>query len=154
MLPGTVRHRSRLHLAMRGQHLLHGAKGLASEFARHRVGAADVSVDHSQQTYRLPLLFKFLVNSGMIASENAHAHHGDGDRILRWQEKFPVASCRKGIVNGNQGKSTISGSSRFRAARQVSQPLSSRKRARESLEKENALQSQIQKGLIRTMRTI
>jgi uncharacterized protein (DUF486 family) len=41
----------------------------------------------------------------MIASENAHAHHRDRNRILRWQEKFSMAGCRKGIVNVNRRKS-------------------------------------------------
>jgi hypothetical protein len=41
----------------------------------------------------------------MIASEDAHAHHGDGNRILRWQKKFSRAGCRKEIVNVNRGKS-------------------------------------------------
>lgn len=41
----------------------------------------------------------------MIASEDAHAYDGDGDRIVRWQEKFPLASCRQEIVNGNGRKS-------------------------------------------------
>jgi hypothetical protein len=41
----------------------------------------------------------------MVASENAHAHDGDGDRTLRWQEKFSMAGCRKQIVNGIPGKS-------------------------------------------------
>ena len=90
---------------MRGQHLLHRAEGLAPELARYFVRAARVRIDHSQQPHRLPLLFQFLVDSGMVASENAHAHDGDGDRTLRWQEKFSMAGCRKQIVNGIPGKS-------------------------------------------------
>jgi hypothetical protein len=41
----------------------------------------------------------------MIAPKDAHANHGDGNRILRWQKKFSKAGCRKEIVNVNQGKS-------------------------------------------------
>jgi hypothetical protein len=41
----------------------------------------------------------------MIAPKDAHADHGDGNRILRWQEKFSMAGCRKQIVNVSQGKS-------------------------------------------------
>jgi hypothetical protein len=51
------------------------------------------------------LLFEFLVNSGMIASENAHADHRDSNRILRWQVKFSLAGCRKRIVTVKEGKS-------------------------------------------------
>ena len=100
-----TRHRSGLQLAMRGQHLMHRAEGLAPELARYLVRAARVRIDHSQQPHRLPLLLQFLVDSGMVASENAHAHDGDGDRTVRWQEKFSMAGCRKQIVNGIPGKS-------------------------------------------------
>ncbi len=51
------------------------------------------------------MLLKFLVDSGMIAPKDAHADHGDGDRVLRWQRKFSMAGCRNEIVNVNQGKS-------------------------------------------------
>ena len=51
------------------------------------------------------MLFEFLVHSGMIASKDTHAHHDDGNRILRWQKKFSRAGCRKEIVNVNRGKS-------------------------------------------------
>ncbi len=104
VMHGGSRHRSGLHFAVRGQHLLHRAEALAAELARHRVRPVYVGIDHSQQSYRLPLLFEFLVNSGMIASKDAHAHHGDGNRTWRWQEKFSMAGCRKEIVNGNRGK--------------------------------------------------
>ncbi len=90
---------------MRSQHLVHRAEAFAPKLARHRISAARVRIDHSQQPHRLPLLLQFLVDSGMIASENAHAHDGDGDRTLRWQEKFSMAGCRKQIVNGIPGKS-------------------------------------------------
>jgi hypothetical protein len=90
---------------MRGQQLRHGAEGLAPELARYLVSAARVRIDYSQQPHWLPLLFQFLVHSGMVASENAHAHDGDGDRTLRLQEKFSMAGSRKQIVNGLPGKS-------------------------------------------------
>jgi hypothetical protein len=51
------------------------------------------------------LLFEFLVNSGMIASENTDADYRDRYRILNRQVKFSMAGCRNEIVNGIGGKS-------------------------------------------------
>ena len=96
---------SGLQFAVRGEHLLDRTEALAPELTGYRVGATNIRIDHSQQAHGFALLFEFLVDSGMIASKNTHTHHGDGNRILRWQEKFSMAGCRKEIVNGNQGKS-------------------------------------------------
>ena len=41
------------------------------------------------------LLFQFLVDSGMISSKDAHAHHRDRDRTLGRQEIISMAGCRK-----------------------------------------------------------
>ena len=60
---------------------------------------------HESELDGLALLFEFLIDSGMIAPENAHPHDSDGSRILRWQEKFSLAGCRKQIVNVAAGKS-------------------------------------------------
>src|SRR5882672_6897004 len=91
---------------MRVQHLPDGAERFAAELRSHSIGPVNVRVHHSQQTNWLSLLLEFLVNSGMIAPEDTHAHHRDGDRSLRGQEKNSMAGCRKGIVNGIAGKST------------------------------------------------
>jgi len=55
------------------------------------------------------LLFEFLVDSGMIASKDAHADDGDGNRSLQWQERFSMAGCRKEIVNVRDRKSIWNG---------------------------------------------
>jgi hypothetical protein len=90
---------------VRRQHLLDRAEPAATEFARYSIGAAQVRINHSDETNRFPLLFEFFVNAGVIASENAYAHDRDRNRILRRQKKFPVAGCREEIVNGNTGNS-------------------------------------------------
>jgi hypothetical protein len=41
------------------------------------------------------LQLQFLVDSGMIASENAHAYDCDRDRVVRWQRSSRWAGCRK-----------------------------------------------------------
>src|SRR5580658_6063849 len=105
MMRGRRRDRRGLQFTMRGEHLMHRTEALASELAGHGVSPVQVRVDHSEQPHRFTLLFEFLVNSGMIASKNAHAHDGDGNRTLGWQEKFSMASCRKRIVNVSAGKS-------------------------------------------------
>ena len=98
------RHRRGLQFAVRGQHLRAPIRSPCSRTRGHGVGAVQVRIDHSQQAHRFPLLFEFLVDSGMIASEDAHAHHGDGNRILRWQEKFSMAGCRKANCKRKAGK--------------------------------------------------
>jgi hypothetical protein len=99
---------------MSGQHLIHRGKCLAAKLRRYSLSAPHVRIDHAGQAYTFALLFKFLVNSGVIAPKDAHAHHGDGDRTLRCQEKNSTAGCRKEIVNGIAGKSiSINGLARF-----------------------------------------
>ena len=44
-----------------------------------------IGIDHSQQAHRFALLFEFLVNSGMIAPEDAYADHSNGNRAFRGQ---------------------------------------------------------------------
>ena len=66
---------------------------MAAKLARHRIGAIKVRIDHAQQPNRFSLLLQLTVDTSMIASEDAHAHHCDGDlirqeNILAW----PVAS--------------------------------------------------------------
>ena len=86
-------HRSRLDFAVRGKHLLDRAKRPAAKLARHRVSTVEIGIDHARQSDRFSLLLELLVDSGVIASEDAHTHHCDGDlfrqkNILAW----PVAS--------------------------------------------------------------
>jgi hypothetical protein len=89
---------------MRGQHLHHRSESLAPELAGYGVSAVDVRVHDSQQTHRLALLFEFFVDPGVITSKNTHTDHGDGNRILRGQEDFSMAGCRKENCNRKSGK--------------------------------------------------
>jgi hypothetical protein len=75
--------RSGLQLAVRGEHLLDRTEALAPELTGYRVGATYVRIDHSQQAHGFALLFEFLVDSGVIAPENADTNHRDGNRVLR-----------------------------------------------------------------------
>jgi hypothetical protein len=99
------RYGRRLHFAARGQHLLDRAESLAAKLASDGVGAIYIGVHHAQQADCFPLVFQFLVDSCVIAPKNAHAHDGDRDRILNWQQKFSMAGCRKQIVNVIRPKS-------------------------------------------------
>lgn len=69
--------RCRLHFAVSSQELLHGAKSFAFKLARHRVGASCIGIDNAEQAHGLALQLEFLVDSGMIAPEDAYAHNGD-----------------------------------------------------------------------------
>ncbi len=71
---------------MRGQHLRHLAESPAAELSRHGVGTVEIRIDHAHQPDWLTLLLQFLVDPCMIASEDAHPHHRDGNRILSLQE--------------------------------------------------------------------
>ena len=93
------RHRSSTNFTMGGHHLMDRAERPAAKFAGNLVGAIQIGVNHSQQTDRLPLLFEFFVDAGVISSEDAHAHHRYGNRILRWQEnsrrQMPETNCKR-----------------------------------------------------------
>jgi len=104
MMHGGNRHRRRLHLAVRREHLVDRAEGLAAEFTRHGVGALHIGVNHAEQVNAFALLLEFPVDAGVIASENAYAHHGDIDYILRWQKRFLAGRLPERIVNGNEPK--------------------------------------------------
>src|ERR1700735_4575597 len=92
------RHRRRPYLAVRGQHLLDRTKCSASKLARYRVRAVKIRIDHTHKANGLSLLFQFVVDAGMIASEDAYAHHRDGNRTVSFQGKTlarPVASRKR-----------------------------------------------------------
>jgi hypothetical protein len=97
-----VMHRGRCQgsgadFAVGGQHLANGAKAAAAELACHGIRTTQVGIDNSDQANGLTLLFEFLVNAGMIPSENAYAHDRDRNLFLRWQKKFSMAGCRRGL---------------------------------------------------------
>ena len=95
-----------LQFAVRGQHLFDGTERFAAELGSYSASTGDIRIDHSHQAHSFALLLEFLINSSVIAPEDAHTHNGDEDRSLRCQEKNSVAGCRKEIVNGFAGKST------------------------------------------------
>jgi hypothetical protein len=83
---------------VRGQHLSDRTESAAAELAPNRVRAVKVRIDHAHQPNRLALLLQFFIDSGVVASENAHPHHHHGNRIVRLQEGTPdglVASRNK-----------------------------------------------------------
>ena len=86
MMHGRRRHRRSADFAVRGQHLLDRTESPAAKLARHCVGAIQIRIDHAHQPNRFALLFELLVNPGMVASEDAHPHHRDGNRIFSMQE--------------------------------------------------------------------
>lgn len=88
-------HRRRLHFPVSGEQLFDGAERLASELAGHLISASEIGIDHSQQADCLALLLQFLVDSGMIASENSHTHDGDGNGVSFWQRISRRGGSRK-----------------------------------------------------------
>src|ERR1700736_2270728 len=84
---------------MSGRRTMNRAEGAASELASNLVGAIEIGVNHSQQADRFPLLFELFVDAGMVSSEDAHAHHRNGNRVLRWQEnsrwQVPETNCKR-----------------------------------------------------------
>jgi hypothetical protein len=74
--------------AVGGEHLVDGAEGAAAELAGYGIGAVEISIDHAYQSYGLALLLKFLVDAGVVASEDANAHHCDRYGTLSLQERI------------------------------------------------------------------
>lgn len=91
---------------MRAQHLRDGTEGTAVELAGNGVGAIEIGIDNAYQSNRLALLFKFFVDASVIASEDTHAHHCDGNRIVRGQERVSLGQVagEQRIVNGKREK--------------------------------------------------
>jgi uncharacterized protein (DUF486 family) len=86
-----------------GQHLLHRPKAFAAELAGHGIGAGQIGIDYAHEANGFALLLEFLIDAGVVASENAYAHYHDRNRILRLQEKFSLAGCRQQIVTAKWG---------------------------------------------------
>jgi hypothetical protein len=86
-----------LQFAVRGEHLLNRAKSLAAELSGNGVGTVQVRINNSEQADRFSLLLQFLVDSGMIAPEDAYADDRDRNRFLRRQlrnSRWPVAGMK------------------------------------------------------------
>ena len=92
-------HGSSAKFTMGRHHLANRAKGPAAKFASNLVRTIKVGVNHSQQADGFALLFEFFVDAGMVSSEDAHAHHRYGNRILRWQKnsrrQVPETNCKR-----------------------------------------------------------
>jgi hypothetical protein len=98
MMNGGRGHRRSPDFAVRGEHLFDGAKSAAAELSCDGVGPGEIGINHAHQPNRFSLLIEFTVDSGVIASEDAHTDDCDGDRIVRLQEKtlgWPVATRNK-----------------------------------------------------------
>jgi hypothetical protein len=74
---------------VRSQHLLDRTESAAAELPRHRIGAVEIRIDHAHQSNRFALLLELLIDSGVVASEDAHTDHSDGNRIVSLQARTP-----------------------------------------------------------------
>jgi hypothetical protein len=95
MMNRGCRHGRGANLAVRGEHLVDGPEGPAAKLARHGIRAVEIGVDHAHQANRFALLLKLSIDPGVVASEDAHSHHRNGNRIVRLQKKtlgWPAAS--------------------------------------------------------------
>src|SRR5260370_3509027 len=79
-------HRSSTNFTIRGHHLTNAPEGSAAELAGTLVGAIDIGGNDSQQADRLPLLFEFFVDAGVVSADYDHSHYRNGNWILRWQK--------------------------------------------------------------------
>src|SRR4029077_7480033 len=95
MMDGGNGNRGGLHFAVGGDELFEGTECAATELARHRIGACDVTVYYSQQADWFALLLKLLVDTGVVAAEGAHADYGDIHNAVRTQKGFSTAGCRR-----------------------------------------------------------
>ena len=94
------RHRdgSRLHFTVRTNKLFNRPKPAASKFARHSVSLRDVSINHSDQSHRLTLLSKLLIDASMIASECTHPDNRNIYKIISGQFYFPVCELNANSI--------------------------------------------------------
>ena len=53
-----------------------GTERAATKVARNRVGAVKVGIYYADQAYRFALFGEFLIDTGVIAPEGAHADYG------------------------------------------------------------------------------
>jgi len=89
MQKGWDRDRGRLHLAVRGQHLVDRAERFAAELGSNRVGPMRIRIDHAHQPHAACLL-QLLIDTGMIAPEGAHANDRNIDGKVLAQMKAPL----------------------------------------------------------------
>jgi hypothetical protein len=66
-----------LHLAVRGHQLLDRPESAATKFGGDSVGAGHIRIHNSHQAYSLSLPGQLVIDAGVVASEGAHAHHGN-----------------------------------------------------------------------------
>ena len=87
MKDGWDRDRGSLHLPARRKHLVDRAKGFAIEFARHRIGAGCVGINHPDEADASCLLQR-VIDAGVVAAKSAYANDGNIDGGLLVQEEF------------------------------------------------------------------
>ena len=107
MMDSRRRHGCRANFAVGGEHLLDRAERSASKLACHSIGTVKIGIDDAHQPNGFALLLEFSIDSGVVASEDAHTNYRDGDRIVSLQLRSSrLAGCQQdsGIVNVKLGK--------------------------------------------------
>ena len=85
MMAGGRGDRRGADFAVRGEHLLDGIESAAAELAGHGVGAVEVGIDDADQPHGFAQLLELFVDAGVVASEDAYADDGHGNRIVSLQ---------------------------------------------------------------------
>jgi hypothetical protein len=80
VIGGWDRNRSRLHLAVRAQHLVEAAKSAAAELVGDGIGAGKVGINHADQADRFAIFGELMVHTRVVAAECAHANDYDWNR--------------------------------------------------------------------------
>ena len=65
-----------MQFTVSGEQLIQGAESAAAEFPGNGIGAREVSINNSKQTYRLPCALQLVIDAGMIAPERARSNDG------------------------------------------------------------------------------
>jgi hypothetical protein len=78
---------------VRRKELLNGPEGPATKFLAHPVGALGIAVDHANQSNRLALRLKLVIDAGMTPAKCAYADNSDGNRfaqtaLLNWNSRL------------------------------------------------------------------
>jgi hypothetical protein len=98
MTDSRHRHGSRLHFTVRTNKLFNRPKPAASKFARHGISLCDVSINHPNQSHRLALLRKLVIDTGMIAPKRPHPDNRNIYKIISGQFYFPVCELNANSI--------------------------------------------------------
>ncbi|HEY1272928.1 MAG TPA: hypothetical protein VGF08_13120, partial [Terriglobales bacterium] len=77
VVDGGNRNRCCLYFAAGGDQLLEGSERATAEFARYRIGAGRIFIDHSDQADSFALALELLVHAGMVSPESSCAYDND-----------------------------------------------------------------------------